>query len=57
MPNEIIVVQHPAYETKTDYGFRAETAPASDFDSFERLAGALAQVPKSEVDEKREKGR
>jgi hypothetical protein len=53
MPNEIIVVQPPRYETKTHYGLHAEPTATTDFDRFADLATSLVQVPKSEIDAQR----
>lgn len=54
MPQTIINV--PRYITEISYGSRIlplEPRPRDEFDQFERVARALVQVPKSEVDEKR----
>jgi hypothetical protein len=58
MPNEIIIVESPAYETRTEYGTRVslgEATPADEYGSFEMLTTKLVNVPKPEVDEQREK--
>jgi hypothetical protein len=67
MPNEIIVVTPPEYTATTAYG--SNTVPSTEesaelageldvhgeaeFENFEETLSKLAQVPKSEVDEKR----
>jgi hypothetical protein len=54
MPNEIIVIETPVYETRTEYGTQVSEATGSgEFDAFEDLASKLVQVPKSEIDEQR----
>jgi hypothetical protein len=54
MPNQIIVVETPAYETKTEYGTQITEATCSEeHGRFEALTRKLVQVPKSEIDEKR----
>jgi hypothetical protein len=40
---------------KTDDGERAGDSPASEFDAFERSTAKLVQVPKTEIDEQRER--
>lgn len=54
MPQAIINV--PRYITEISYGSRIlppEPTPRNKSDQFARVAGALVQVPKAEIDDKR----
>lgn len=56
MPNQIIIVETPTYETKTEYGTRATEATYSEeYGRFEDLTRKLVQTPKAEVDKQRKK--
>ena len=48
MPNQIIVVETPAYETKTEYGTRITEATRSEvYGRFEDLTQKLVKTPKA----------
>lgn len=53
MPNEIIVVETPAYETRTVYGTQATETTCSD--KFDRFLKHTAEIPPVELVAARDK--
>jgi hypothetical protein len=54
VPNEIIVVETPVYETRTVYGTQVtEMTCSEEYGRFADLTQKLVRVSKPEVDEQR----
>lgn len=57
MPNEVVVVETPAYQTRTEYGIRSssgEIVPSGEYKRLKDLTQQLVSTHTSELDERRE---